>query len=46
VIANCEGDPRGALLLANDRLKNELRYFYELAIHLGPALLPDSDKRD
>lgn len=48
VVAACDGDTRGALralLLVNERLENELQYFYELAIHLAPALQPDSDKR-
>jgi hypothetical protein len=43
VIATCDGDLRGAvmaLLLVNERLETELKYFYELALHLSPPIQP------
>lgn len=44
VIASCDGDLRGAikaLLLVNERLETELRFFYEMATHQSPKLQPN-----
>ena len=44
LVAECNGDVHGALktlLLVNERLETELRYFYELAMNLVPGLRPD-----
>jgi hypothetical protein len=41
LIATCDGDVHGALkalLLVNERLETELRYFHELVAHLSPAV--------
>jgi hypothetical protein len=45
VIASCDGDLRGAikaLLLVNERLETELRFFYEMSTHQSPELQPDA----
>jgi hypothetical protein len=45
VIATCDGDMRGAikaLLLVNERLETELRFFYEMSTHQAPELQPTS----
>jgi hypothetical protein len=43
VIATCDGDVRGALkalLLVNERLETELKYFYQLTLQMSPTLQP------
>ena len=45
VIATCDGDMRGAiqaLLLVNERLETELRFFYEMSTHQAPKLQPNA----
>lgn len=46
VIATCDGDMRGAiqaLLLVNERLETELRFFHEMAAHQAPRLQPNAE---